>query len=74
VWIVDRLEEVYIVCEDENGRMQTLHRALLPENVTSGDVLVFKEGVWHIDSHETASRRARIQKKLANLWEDETLP
>ena len=41
-FIIDRFEENFAVCEDENGIMKNVERSLLPKDTREGDV-IFKD-------------------------------
>lgn len=67
--IIDRFEEGFAVCEDDNRSMHNIERSKLPGDAKEGDVLIFKCGIYRIDRSETDERRDRIKKKMDNLWE-----
>ena len=58
---VDRFEEDFAVCEDEQGNTLLLLREELPDGVGEGSLLfVCEDGTYILDKEETARRRARI--------------
>lgn len=62
--IVDRFENTYLLCEDEDRRLFAIESKELPEGVQGGDVLrISDEGVIAIDQKETAARRSRIKQE-----------
>ncbi len=67
-YIVDRLEEEYVVLEKETGGSIDIKRELLP-HVKRGDVLTEENGVFLIDERETLERKKRISEKMNKLFE-----
>ena len=58
---IDRFEEDYAVCEDEQGLNQRdIPRKELPENAQAGDTLLFINNQWCMDTKETNKRKQRI--------------
>lgn len=59
--IVDRFEEEFAVCEDEQGYCRLLFRTQLPDGAGEGSVLCeCEDGTYTLDAEETERRRARI--------------
>ena len=67
-YIVDRLEEDFIVLEKETGGSIDIKRELLPD-AKRGDVLIGENGVFLIDEQETLERKKRIFEKMNKLFE-----
>ena len=66
-YTVDRIEGSVAVCEDSDGVMKNIDLKKLPDNVKSGDILVFGDGRFIVDKKATSERRAEIaalQEKL----------
>lgn len=64
ILIVDRFENTYALCEDQDRRLFAIERQELPEGVKAGDVLrISDEGEIAIDQKETAARRSRKKKE-----------
>ena len=64
---VDRIEGSVAVCEDSDGVMKNIDLKKLPDNVKSGDIVVFMDGRFILDITATLERRAEIaalQEKL----------
>lgn len=64
---VDRIEGSVAVCEDSDGVMKNIDLKKLPDNVKSGDIVVFMHGRFILDKTATLERRAKIaalQEKL----------
>lgn len=61
--IIDRFENGFAVLELEDGNMANLPVLLVP-GAKEGDVVRIT-----LDAEETNARRARIQKKMEELWE-----
>lgn len=67
ILIVDRIENVYAVCETEQGEKKDipLDKTL---DISEGDVLVLKNGVYIPDKDKTEARRKRILALQEDLW------
>lgn len=58
---IDRFEEGFAVCEDEQGNTLLLLREELPDGAGEGSVLFeCEDGTFLLDMEETERRRARI--------------
>lgn len=58
---IDRFEEGFAVCEDEQGNTLLLLQQELPDGAGEGSVLrTCEDGTYVLDEAETARRRARI--------------
>ncbi|MBR6619711.1 MAG: DUF3006 domain-containing protein [Clostridia bacterium] len=63
--IVDRIEDGFAVCENENGEMIELDFFYLPYGAKEGSVLVENNGLYELCPEEENERR----EKLFNLQE-----
>lgn len=68
-YTIDRISEMVIICEDENGDMVKVKASALPEGVREGDILTEADGMWTLEREETEGRRQRIREKLRGLTE-----
>ena len=68
-YTIDRISEMVIICEDENGDMVKVKASALPEGVREGDILTEADGMWTLEREETERRRQRIREKLRGLTE-----
>ena len=68
-YTIDRISEMVIICEDENGDMVKVKASALPEGVREGDILTEADGMWTLELEETERRRQRIREKLRGLTE-----
>ncbi|MEN6328121.1 MAG: DUF3006 domain-containing protein [Syntrophomonas sp.] len=69
--IIDRFDGDYAVIETEEKSMKKIKRAEIPSAAREGDILVFKNNKWNIDSEATQRRKEQIAALAAELWEDE---
>lgn len=68
--VVDRIEENFIVCEDENQSILELKSEEVIGSVKEGDVLVkSKEGKFFADEELTIKRRKEIEDLMKGMWE-----
>ena len=66
-YIIDRAEGEFWVLEGPERRMRSVPKDLLPSHCREGDVLEENGGIYRIDSHATARRKAMLQEKLEKL-------
>lgn len=67
--VIDRLEEEFAVCEDEQGFRRLLLKELLPEGAGEGSVLYEGEnGSFLLDEEETVRRRSRFSELQEELF------
>jgi hypothetical protein len=70
IYIIDRFEEEYAVCEREDKTFENIRKLQLPKSVKEGDVIIrTEEGVFWIDKEATKKRKEIIRKKMDQLWE-----
>jgi len=70
MFIIDRFENGYAVCETEKMNFINIDVSLLPDNVKEGDVIIRDEdGRLIIKNDDADSRRkALIREKMNRLW------
>lgn len=64
-FIIDRFEGEFAVVELPDRKTISLPKAAIPPEAKEGDVLSLV-----IESEETAARKAAIQSKIKNLFQD----
>ena len=64
--IVDRFEDEYVVCEDENKKMINIKKNQIEGCVKEGDILSNIKGKYIIDEN----RKKHIEELTKNLWEN----
>jgi len=67
--IVDRFEGNYAVCEADGNKMINIERSRLPKEAREGDVLIFVDGKYIIDTSETAKRKDYIKSLMDDIFE-----
>lgn len=67
IFIVDRIENGYAVCETEQGEKKDITLSGT-KDVHEGDVLILKDGVYIPDKDKTEARRKRILALQEDLW------
>ena len=67
---IDRFEDEFVVCEDDNGDMVEILRKIIPDGAREGDVLaVDNGGNYYVDECETQRRRDYIMRLLGRKRE-----
>lgn len=69
IYIIDRFEGDFAVCENEHKELFNIPRNIIPANAREGDCLIEQEGIYIIDPKETEDRQTRIKRKMDNLFE-----
>lgn len=75
-YIVDRIEEDFAVCENEDtGEMENIDVFLLPDGLEEGDILDYDEDLdeYYIDFEEKKLRKARIEDRMEDIWEEDSM-
>lgn len=68
-WIVDRIENGYVICEDSKKRMWSIPSYLFPSNIKEGDVVTqTPNNTYIINVKATVERQKSIQKRMNKLW------
>lgn len=67
--IIDRFEEDYAVCEQEDKSFINIKKNLIPENAKEGDVLKISGESFSIDKEETDKRKEGIEELTKELWD-----
>ena len=66
--IIDRFEEEYAVCENEDMRMVNIPVMYLPKGVKEGDCIYLVNGKYIINNNETERLKKEIEKLTDNMW------
>lgn len=66
--IVDRIEDKYAVCEDENKKMINIDLKFLPSDVKEKDIIEYINGKYSIDINKTKGRKEYIKNLTKDLW------
>jgi len=69
-WIIDRFEGDIALCEREDGGLEQIPLAELPDRAREGSVLVKGGGgAWALDLETERERRARLFKTQEGLFQ-----
>ncbi len=68
-FIVDRIEENFVVCEDNNKNFINIHINNFKFDVKPGDVIIFKNNLYLLDSNSKDNIRKLNFKLQNNLFE-----
>ena len=67
IYIIDRFEGNYAVCEAADLSMTNVERSKLPSEAKEGDTIIYDGEVYTIDEDDTNRRRERIKRKFNSL-------
>lgn len=68
-YIVDRIEENIVVCENVNTKeIVSIEISNLPNGIKKGQVIKYINQKYEIDKEETEKRKQIIHEKTKNLW------
>lgn len=71
-YVIDRFEGDYAVCENrENREMFNIKKANLPNDISEGDVLTYKENTFSINNELREEIEQRISEKVKNIFEED---
>lgn len=66
---IDRFEEGYAVCIDEDGRVINITVELVEDDAKEGDVIFFEDGMYHVSEEATQAVRDEILALQDELFE-----
>jgi hypothetical protein len=71
MFVVDRFESDFAICEERNGKMVNIPKTELPPSAGEGDCLIeVSKGVCAVDADETAQRKKQISEKMSRIFSD----
>lgn len=69
-YIVDRIEEKYVVVEKENGDMYRISKDNIRGDFKDGDILINRGEYFEIDHTFTFNRRKEIEDITKDIWKE----
>lgn len=69
-YYIDRIEEEFVICENEQREFLTFYKKYLPSLVGEGDVITLSDKKWEIDYNQTKLRREKAHKLLQKLFKE----
>ena len=69
-YIVDRIEENYVVLENGKDNVFNVKKSDIIGNVKEGDILYIKNNLYFIDEKATKMRKEEIDNLMKGLWEE----
>lgn len=70
-YAIDRIEDNVIVLENlDNNKIETISRDVLSE-AKEGDIVIFENGIYRIDTEEKEKRLETIKSKMDRLRSDD---
>lgn len=67
--IIDRFEEEYAVCEDENKKILNINKSKIPKQAKEGDIIIYRDGTYILDKEKSLNRKKHIEELTKDLWE-----
>lgn len=69
---VDRFEENFAICVDEDENIKIIEIKKLPKNIKEGDIIkVLKDGTFKIDKEKTKHQREDIFNLQDDIFSDD---
>ena len=65
---VDRIENNFVICEDEDGKIVKLDKHNLPENISEGDIIDIDGEIIKLNLVEKEQRQNRIMSLQEELF------
>lgn len=69
-YYIDRIEEEFVICENEQREFLTFHKKYLPSSIGEGDIITLSDKKWEIDYNQTKLRREKAYKLLQKLFKE----
>jgi hypothetical protein len=69
-YIIDRFEDGFAVCENEQGTIMNIEIGKIPKGTKEGDVICITDTGINIDIDATKKRKSKIEELAKNLWVD----
>ncbi len=68
--IIDRIEDKYVICEQEDKTIIRLPKYKLPPGCKEGEYIILnKDGMYQTDPDETSKREKQMLDKINRLFE-----
>lgn len=67
--IIDRFEDEYAVCEDENKKILNINKSKIQKQAKEGDIIIYRNGTYILDKEKTLNRKKYIEELTKDLWE-----
>lgn len=67
-YVIDRFEDNFAVCEDENQNFVDIEKAKLPTGAREGDILIVTGDKITVDKDSTKERRKEVQDLFDSLF------
>ena len=68
LWIVDRLDGEFVVCEREDGSLCPVPLSRFEGPVREGDCLKEDQGRFSVDQAATKARREQLKSRISHIW------
>ena len=69
-YIIDRIEEKYVVIEGLEGKIFNVEKKYIDDDAKEGDILYKRDNFYYIDNEATKLRKEEIDKLMKGLWEE----
>lgn len=69
-YIVDRIEENYVVLENGKDNVFNVKKSDIIGNIKEGDIVYIKDNLYFIDEKATKVRKEEIDNLMKGLWEE----
>lgn len=66
--IIDRFEDEYAVCENENKESINIDRDKLPSDIKEGDIIWFEDDIVTKDQDYIVNRKKYIEEITKDIW------
>lgn len=69
MWLViDRFEENFAVCEDEDGKIQNISIDTIDGRPKEGDVIELIDKMFYVNKKETEKRKKYVEELTKDMW------
>ncbi len=70
-YIVDRIEEGFVILQDENKKMSDIPKSEIPD-AKEGDIVILENSGYKIDAVQTQKRKEFMTEKMKRLLKNLT--
>ena len=70
IFIVDRVEGKFAVCEDEKMHMIDVNLEHINGNVREGCIIIKNNNMYYVDEILTKKRKEEIENLMKGLWDE----
>lgn len=68
-WVIDRIEDNLVVCQDENFNTIQINKDLIVGDLKEGYIIRKQEEKYILDEEKTIERNNKIKELMKGMWQ-----